>query len=429
MTAEICLMNRYAVVLGADSAVTVQHWDSGERKWVPRYFKGSNKIFQLSAHHPVGLMIYDSASLHAVPWEVIVKEFRASLAKRACESPAQYAKEFFAFIKTNPHFFPDGHHVREFVQNSAIVALTMLWDALRTESVKTSDDAGRPNAYRQIFEARRTEIQNINLPHHFSEADLESAIREHSAAAAAELEGYAADELGAVGADTRELIELAIEALFKTYRDYLGNNRTGIVVAGFGEHEIFPSYKEYECFGFLLDHLLVDEGKFGQISFDVVAEIQPFAQTSMVDTFEMGVSFDIYRNVFKQTSMALAELATRIQQELGVQVIPNLDQHIEQVRDAHTKAWLDAAKVKHREPLNRVIGSLPVNEMAELAETLISLQSLKEKVTTPSESVGGPVDVAVITRGDGFVWVKRKHYFDASLNPRYFARQRTIYDI
>jgi hypothetical protein len=43
-------------------------------------------------------------------------------------------------------------------------------------------------------------------------------------------------------------------------------------------------------------------------------------------------------------------------------------------------------------------------------------------VTKGTETVGGAVDVAVMTRGDGFVWIKRKHYFDPALNPRYFSR-------
>ena len=55
MTSEVCLMNRLAVVLAADSATTVTQWT--ERGPEERYFKGANKIFQLSDHHPVGLMI------------------------------------------------------------------------------------------------------------------------------------------------------------------------------------------------------------------------------------------------------------------------------------------------------------------------------------------------------------------------------------
>ena len=37
------------------------------------------------------------------------------------------------------------------------------------------------------------------------------------------------------------------------------------------------------------------------------------------------------------------------------------------------------------------------------------------------ETVGGPIDVAVISKGDGFVWIKRKHYFDRELNQHFFA--------
>ena len=65
--------------------------------------------------------------------------------------------------------------------------------------------------------------------------------------------------------------------------------------------------------------------------------------------------------------------------------------------------------------------------MAELAETLVNLQSLKEKVTKPSESVGGPVDVAIITRHEGLVWVKRKKFFETEMNPRYLLRQGAVY--
>jgi hypothetical protein len=37
-----------------------------------------------------------------------------------------------------------------------------------------------------------------------------------------------------------------------------------------------------------------------------------------------------------------------------------------------------------------------------------------------AETVGGPIDVAVISKGDGFIWIKRKHYFKPELNPHFF---------
>jgi hypothetical protein len=57
-----------------------------------------------------------------------------------------------------------------------------------------------------------------------------------------------------------------------------------------------------------------------------------------------------------------------------------------------------------------------------MAEALVNLTSFKRKVTSSIESVGGPVDVAVITKGDGFVWIKRKHYFDADKNQQFHKK-------
>jgi hypothetical protein len=57
-----------------------------------------------------------------------------------------------------------------------------------------------------------------------------------------------------------------------------------------------------------------------------------------------------------------------------------------------------------------------------MAEALVSLTSLKRRVTTDAETVGGPTDVALISKGDGFIWIKRKHYFSSELNHDFFTR-------
>ena len=73
-------MNRQAVVLAADSASTVTRWVDG--KMEARYFKGANKFFQLSHHHPIGVMIFNAADLLHVPWQILIKSFRDELASK-----------------------------------------------------------------------------------------------------------------------------------------------------------------------------------------------------------------------------------------------------------------------------------------------------------------------------------------------------------
>ena len=85
--------------------------------------------------------------------------------------------------------------------------------------------------------------------------------------------------------------------------------------------------------------------------------------------------------------------------------------------------FIDNLKDRNSEPILRFIKSLPKDELANLSESLINITSLKVRVQDNLETVGGDVDVAIITKGDGFVWTKRKHYFEKSLNPQFFNRK------
>lgn len=67
-------------------------------------------------------------------------------------------------------------------------------------------------------------------------------------------------------------------------------------------------------------------------------------------------------------------------------------------------------------PLMSSLGILDKEDMAELVESLISITHLNRRITMSEEGVGGPIDVAIISKGDGFVWKKRKHYFKPELN-------------
>jgi hypothetical protein len=94
--------------------------------------------------------------------------------------------------------------------------------------------------------------------------------------------------------------------------------------------------------------------------------------------------------------------------------------------DINKKA--DEYVVKHSsKPIRDMIRAMPKQELAMLASSLIEITSLKRKVTREQETVGGEVDVAIISKSEGFVWVKRKHYFPAELNTRFFERNyRTL---
>ena len=69
------------------------------------------------------------------------------------------------------------------------------------------------------------------------------------------------------------------------------------------------------------------------------------------------------------------------------------------------------------------VGSFNIEDMVKMAESLISITNLQRHFSSSEESVGGPVDVAVITKSEGFVWVNHKQWFQQDMNPQMMERR------
>jgi len=61
--------------------------------------------------------------------------------------------------------------------------------------------------------------------------------------------------------------------------------------------------------------------------------------------------------------------------------------------------------------------AMPIQDVIELAEFLTYLTIKFSKFKPGAPTVGGPIEIAAITKHEGFKWVRRKHYFDIDHNP------------
>jgi hypothetical protein len=89
-----------------------------------------------------------------------------------------------------------------------------------------------------------------------------------------------------------------------------------------------------------------------------------------------------------------------------------LPQHFKSFFDGMTKYRQE----NYEEPLKQAIASLPIGELGVIAETFLSASQVHKRIMPELETVGGPIDVGVISKGDGFIWIKRKHYFEERIN-------------
>jgi len=64
-----------------------------------------------------------------------------------------------------------------------------------------------------------------------------------------------------------------------------------------------------------------------------------------------------------------------------------------------------------------VFAPMPVQDAIELAEFLVQSAVTFSRFLPGAQSVGEPVEVAAITKHEGFKWIRRKYYYNRDLNP------------
>ena len=93
MTTEIAVFNRLGLALATDSAVTIT---GGGRVKV---FNTADKLFELSPRRPVAIMFNGNMDCLGVPWEILVKDFRAGQGDRDRPTIDLWAKDFLEYVE------------------------------------------------------------------------------------------------------------------------------------------------------------------------------------------------------------------------------------------------------------------------------------------------------------------------------------------
>lgn len=160
------------------------------------------------------------------------------------------------------------------------------------------------------------------------------------------------------------------------------------------------------------------------------ALIVPFAQTDVANTVVRSVEdnlrqkfYDTYKDTLQGFKDEIVnQLTTAKAPKSFVDIFQNLN--IEKYVSDYQKGMDEYILKSYVHPLTDTVAFLDKEDLADMAESLVRMTCLKRHVTTDEETVGGPVDVAIVTKGDGFIWKKRKHYFEPELNSQFFERYK-----
>jgi hypothetical protein len=425
MTAEVCILNRVGVALAADSAVAIgvdAH----------KIFTSADKLFQLSRVEPVGIMVYGNAVFADLPWETIIKEYRSSLGTKAFRRLGEYSHDFLKFISSNAALLTNADRDAS-VRNLVLQLYISVREDIRKNidraatSGSAVDAAQLPRIVGKSVQARLSRVRQAVLMRGLSVRER-SAMKARMRSDIRSLQESVFGKLPMNPSTRADLTSLAFEMLS---REYLSSQRSGIVIAGFGRSEYRPRLLSYELDGLVRRRLRlmaqqnISIGPGGQAS-----SVVPFAQQEMVHTFMQGIDSNMFDSIQRSTKGALKDLRKLILDSVSKRS-PQLARIVRRNSEKGTKDLVQRLFQQWHEscerlwgPVVSIVSTLPKDELAAMAESLVNLTKFRRRITPARETVGGPIDVAVITKGDGFVWVKRKHYFDPDLNPRVMSRLR-----
>lgn len=412
MTTEVIIKNKSGLVMAADSAVTISNiFTTG------KVYNSANKLFSLSKYDPIGILVYNSVNINQIPVEIIIKEYRETLKSKQYPTLEEYFSDFVNFIE-------------KFVnQRGKNLTLENIFDFFLNELGASIESAKNNFIYPPIpfdidnflhytthwyknyckeagFRAPEDLIENEEILSFISQPQIMEKF---------EQEKQKSPHLSQITHIDK------IKDLFIYYtKTFLIQNFTGIAIGGYGSDDIFPKVYKIHLHGNLNGKLI----KSNRVKIEnEEPDIIPLAQRQMIDTFIRGVSDDILKTVNQLFELNLDSLIALItdqikdtcnKTELGMAIKARLKENIKNINEV-----IDSHE-KNKTLIS--ISNLSRDEMAELAETLINLQALKYKVSPDLETVGGPVDVAIISKHDGFVWKKRKLYFPADLNFQFFEK-------
>jgi hypothetical protein len=174
-----------------------------------------------------------------------------------------------------------------------------------------------------------------------------------------------------------------------------------VVFAGMGETEALPVLLQHKVGTLVagkLRSVIEDEARVDR---DTPGIVVPMAQREVIDLLYGGVWPELKQKLFQIAKGCFSDFDDK-NKESSREQLERLEESFinilgREIQENYTNSLIDC------------VAALPRYELASLAEALVSITILLARMSgRKKETVGGPIDVALVSKGDGFIWIKRK---------------------
>lgn len=403
MSAIVRILNKSAVAVAADSALTHVCNNGKEKVW-----NTTRKVFQLIPGQPVGVSTCGNADFMEVPMDLIIGLYGKQNEGKSFGTVREYAQDFMNWLRTCTFLKSVEQQERAFrfhLKDLFNEVEETVKSRMEKEEEEASDELHNSIFTEYLHElidihkntTRCVEFEDYTLKQFRKELKQEFDIFQNKVL---EKEGLTDEKI-------RPQFERFVYTLLLS-EGFIGG--TEVHFFGYGENEIFPADVKAEIHSFIDNRLLYFISK-DTVSGEDGACLIPQGQADIIRTFAWGISPSMMRMVRKLLKSALTAYHDEVLHCLDESKVYcslldelNIHDYCEEAMDQLEEKIGDNASDNFLD----VIESYGPESLAQTVEDLVSVTELASRTSGDTESVQGPIDVVVITKVDGFVWKKRK---------------------
>jgi hypothetical protein len=400
MTAQVALLNKLAVALASDSSLTITRFSETRRS-----FPSADKITPLPEPHQIAVMHSGNTERLGVPYGLLLGEWSRSLPAGVLPRVGEYAGAFVSWLADQKALFDEqaeSEYLDWMLRDYFLAVRADILERCQSERIEPDEWKSR-DALALTTAVIEQRLKALELLDSYDELDFGSCrafLDQHHDQFVAVVD-WVFDDTPRFEETDRLLADLAAQLLVR--REPFSRDAT-LVFAGFGGKEFFPATEDVVVSGLLAGHLRAYVSGSTVISSQNSSSIIPYAQAEAVNTFLRGYN----RSFLNKAHEVLDGVLSTPECPPDESTAAESEQRRRQAHEELETAFDDLSWERFIEPLVGTVAGLPGTELGRIAESLVGLQALRQLTQAEAETVGGPVDVMLITRAHGITWVKHK---------------------
>ncbi|MBQ9161534.1 MAG: hypothetical protein IJ122_09510 [Methanobrevibacter sp.] len=361
MTAQSLILTKDVVVVGSDLAITTPDNKS---------YTTGKKIFSPDSNYPVAVMINGYIDFEDISLETLIGEFAKNTNFNNVKTIKEIKNSFIDYLQKNTQYTSSDEYLR------------WILDSFKENIAEEINEYGFKDV---ISYKKRKELLPFIEEYENFDREFFDIITE---------------------ADKRKYNQI----LWEIFSYELSFEGSGIIFAGFDEKHYYPSFFEINIFCNDNGKLIYEEVDSKENSRDPIIKV--FAINEEAYTFITGVSSEFENELIEFIEESNVNIMNNINwylknEKFDEKTIEKLREMIELfIDDENTELTKNILnfKLKTLNSTTKALKYLPIPIICNLADYLIKLTALKQKLSSELETVSSETDIAIVTKVDNFKW-------------------------